>query len=166
MRREASGKNSTACPYGNHGYIIASFPGLSSHRNEESRRGTKISHIWTWCDKNLILTNRNKTSRLQNLQVAYDISNFKILAGTWNELNKHLQIFFLIIAKPEFMLISLLSSQTVPNLNAPAWKMASGMTKMQKSVILSICAYSISCDAGFSIQGLAPIKVYLKSEIH
>ena len=42
---------------------------------------------------------------------------------------------------PEFIFISVLSTPTKPNLTAQAWKMASRMTKMQKSVIRSICIY-------------------------
>ena len=45
--------------------------------------------------------------------------------------------------------ILLFSASTVPNFKALAWKTASGMTKMPKSVIGSICAYLMSCDAGF-----------------
>ena len=47
------------------------------------------------------------------------------------------------------MLISVLSAPTEPNLNGLASKMVSGMTQMQTSVIGSICAYSMICDAGF-----------------
>ena len=47
------------------------------------------------------------------------------------------------------MLMSVLSAPTKPNLIALAWKMASGMTEMQKSVVRSICAYLMSSDDGF-----------------
>ena len=47
------------------------------------------------------------------------------------------------------MLFSALSGPTEPNLNALASTRVSGMTKMQMSVIGSICAYSMISDAGF-----------------
>ena len=47
------------------------------------------------------------------------------------------------------MLIIVLSAPTEPNLNALAWNMTSVKTKMQASVIGSICTYSMICDADF-----------------
>ena len=63
--------------------------------------------------------------------------------------NRQNSNFTIITKKTEFMLISVLNAPTEPNLNALACKMATGMTKMQKSVIGSICAYLMSCNAGF-----------------
>ena len=47
------------------------------------------------------------------------------------------------------MLISVLIAPTEPSLNALTWKMVSEMTKTKISVIRLICAYLMSCDAGF-----------------
>ena len=47
------------------------------------------------------------------------------------------------------MLFSVLSAPTEPNLNALPSKKVSGIPKMQTLVIMSICAYSMICDAGF-----------------
>ena len=53
------------------------------------------------------------------------------------------------LQNPVPMLISLFSAPTVPNLKAQTWKMASGMTKMRKSVIGSVCAYLRRCKAHY-----------------
>ena len=58
-------------------------------------------------------------------------------------------IIFWLSQNKELMLISVSSPPTEPNFTAPAWKMASGMTIMRKSVIGFICAYLMSYDAGF-----------------
>ena len=47
------------------------------------------------------------------------------------------------------MLIIVLSAPTEPNFNDLAWNMTSVKTKMQASVIGSICTYSMICDADF-----------------
>ena len=49
----------------------------------------------------------------------------------------------------ELMLISLFNGPIVPNMKALTWKMASEMTKIQKSVIGSVCTYSMSCKAHY-----------------
>ena len=53
------------------------------------------------------------------------------------------------ILKPEFMLISLFSYPTVPNVKALAWKMAAGITKMWKSITGSVYAYLMSSKAHY-----------------
>ena len=39
----------------------------------------KILHIWTWCDTNLRFMMKNKKWSIQNLQVASDVINLKII---------------------------------------------------------------------------------------
>ena len=73
---------------------------------------------------------------------------------TWNGLKKYLSIHringaIVILQLSQNMGLILISVLT-PNVHAIASKITSGMAQMQKSVIGSICAYSISCDAGFS----------------
>ena len=72
--------------------------------------------------------------------------------GLCNGLWKSVQwdnIIFWLSQNKEIMLISVSSPPTEPNFTAPAWKMASGITIMRKSVIRFICAYLMSYDAGF-----------------
>ena len=59
--------------------------------------------------------------------------------------------------KTRDMLISLFRARTVPNLKALTWKMASGMTKMQKSVIASVCAYLMSSKAHYLYHELSTV---------
>ena len=58
-------------------------------------------------------------------------------------------IILRLLQNPWLVSISALSAPTLLHWKALAWKMASGMTKLWKSVIGSICTYSLSCDAGF-----------------
>ena len=55
------------------------------------------------------------------------------------------------------MLIILFSAAIEPNLNALAWKMVSGMPKMRKSVIESVCAYLMSCKTHYQYHELGAL---------
>ena len=145
---------------GNHGYVIASFPGNSSHRNNEGKTGTKICHTWTWCETNLIITTKNKISRLQTLLVGSNVANLRILS-IWNnkarwKIAKNINLRLL--QNPVFMFIRLIIASTVPNWKTPAWRMASVMTEMEKLVIGSICDYLGAAMLVFGgVQGVAKL---------
>ena len=60
-------------------WLCNSLPWLAT-RIRPSRSGTDIPHIWARFDTKLLLMMKNKIWRFQNLQVASDVINLKIIS--------------------------------------------------------------------------------------